>query len=238
MTREEIREAKKKQFRKGFSFLSLCCLASFLCGVLTHWCVCKYNHDYVQKVEHSGSITVYVIEPTPEVTEDTDPVESIPEEVEEESEIVADEVEEKIEEVEEQFVSYYTYTEEELDLLARLIYSEGGSESYETKLKIGSVVMNRVTSDKHFPDTIREVIYQENQFSVTTYTINGVVMIDRPANEESIRAAKEVLDYGSVLPQDVQVFYADYLLGADNWVTTRKIYEICDNTVFSYIYAG
>ena len=56
----------------------------------------------------------------------------------------------------------YNYTEEELDLLARLIYSEGGIESYDTQLKIGSVVMNRV-DDPYFPNTIREVIYQENQ---------------------------------------------------------------------------
>ena len=54
----------------------------------------------------------------------------------------------------------YNYTEEELDLLARLIYSEGGIESYETQLKIGSVVMNRV-DDPYFPNTIREVIYQK-----------------------------------------------------------------------------
>lgn len=44
----------------------------------------------------------------------------------------------------------YNYTEEELDLLARLIYSEGGIESYDTQLKIGSVVMNRV-DDPYFP---------------------------------------------------------------------------------------
>ena len=132
------------------------------------------------------------------------------------------------------FVSYYTYTEEELDLLARLIYSEGGGESYDTKLKIGSVVMNRV-EDPYFPDTIREVIYQESQFSVTIIELDGVIMIDRPADEESYRAAKEVLDYGSVLPSDVQVFYAYYC--TESWVTSRVIYERSDNTIFAYIYS-
>ena len=133
-----------------------------------------------------------------------------------------------------EFISYYTYTEEELDLLARLISSEGGAESYETKLKIGSVVMNRVC-DPEFPDTIREVIYQKRQFSVTTYRINGVVMIDRPADEESIRAAKEVLDYGSILPSSVQVFYALYC--TEPWVNSRVTYEVSDNTVFAHIYS-
>lgn len=134
-----------------------------------------------------------------------------------------------------EFVSYYEYTEEELDLLARLIFSESGGESYDTKLKVASVVMNRVT-DPYFPDTIRGVIYQKNQFSVTTYRINGVIMIDRPADEESYRAAKEVLDYGSVLPSTVQVFYAIYC--TESWVTSRATYEVCDNTVFAHIYGG
>ena len=63
---------------------------------------------------------------------------------------------------EEPVVPVYDYTEEELDLLARLIFSEGGIESYQTQLMIGSVVMNRVMSDDPwFPDTIREVIYQK-----------------------------------------------------------------------------
>lgn len=137
--------------------------------------------------------------------------------------------------METEFVSYYTYTEEELDLLARLVYSEGGGESYSTKLRIASVVMNRV-KDPYFPDTIRGVIYQKNQFAVTTYKINGVIMIDRPADEESYRAAKEVLDYGSILPSTVQVFYAIYC--TESWVTSRIIYEICDNTVFAHIYGG
>lgn len=169
-------------------------------------------------------------EPSTEVTEPT-VEETVPE-----TTVAVEETtipEETVAETE--FVSYYTYTEEELDLLARLIYSEGGTESYETKLKIGSVVMNRVEDD-WFPDTIYEVIYQKSQFSVTTIRINGVIMIDRPADEESYRAAKEILDYGSILPSDVQVFYAYYC--TEPWVTSRVTYERSDNTIFAYIYGG
>lgn len=150
-------------------------------------------------------------------------------------EILATEPPEVPEAEEIEFVSYYPYTEEELDLLARLVFSESGGESYDTKLRVASVVMNRVV-DPYFPNTIREVIYQENQFAVTTHKINGVVMIDRPADEESYKAAKEILDFGSILPSEVQVFYAKYCDEA--WVTSRVTYEICDNTVFAYIYGG
>lgn len=129
--------------------------------------------------------------------------------------------------------SVYAYTEEELDLLARLIYSEGGIESYDTQLKIGSVVMNRV-DDPYFPNTIREVIYQKNQFSVTFTKLYGVIMIDRPADDEAKKAALEILTYGSVLPPKVQVFYEKSI--ATGWVASREIYGTFDRTTFAYIY--
>lgn len=128
----------------------------------------------------------------------------------------------------------YDFTEEELDLMARLIQSEGGIESYETKLKIGSVVLNRVL-DPNFPNTLREVIYQDNQFSVTWLKIDGKYMIDYPASKESTKAAFEVLTYGSMLPDKVQVFYNKGV--TSGWVTTRQPYGTYDNTTFAYIYA-
>ena len=127
----------------------------------------------------------------------------------------------------------YTYTEEELDLLARLIYSEGGIESYDTQLKIGSVIMNRV-DDPYFPNTIREVIYQKNQFSVTFTKLDGVIMIDRPADDEAKKAALEILTYGSVLPPKVQVFYEKSI--TTGWVASRETYGTFDHTTFAYIY--
>ena len=127
----------------------------------------------------------------------------------------------------------YNYTEEELDLLARLIYSEGGIESYDTQLKIGSVVMNRV-DDPYFPNTIREVIYQKNQFSVTFIKLDGVIMIERPADDEAKKAAYEILNYGSVLPKDVQVFYEKSI--TTGWVASREPYGTFDRTTFAYIY--
>lgn len=127
----------------------------------------------------------------------------------------------------------YNYTEEELDLLARLIYSEGGIESYDTQLKIGSVVMNRV-DDPYFPNTIREVIYQKNQFSVTFTKLDGVIMIDRPADDEAKKAALEILTYGSVLPPKVQVFYEKSI--TTGWVASREPYGTFDRTTFAYIY--
>ena len=53
----------------------------------------------------------------------------------------------------------------EIDLLAQLVESEAGNQNLYGKRLVVDVVLNRVDSDI-FPDTIEEVIYQENQFSV------------------------------------------------------------------------
>lgn len=47
--------------------------------------------------------------------------------------------------------------------LARTIYALSASESYETKLAIGSVAMNRVDSP-WYPNSLGEVLSQQHQF--------------------------------------------------------------------------
>ena len=121
---------------------------------------------------------------------------------------------------------------DDLYLLARLVESEAGSESYETKMMVASVVMNRV-ADSRFPDSIREVIYQKGQFEVTERKVNGVLMIDREPSLDSLRVANEILNKGSILPSNVLVFYQK---GVDEgWVTSRTTHLISGNTVFAYM---
>lgn len=48
-------------------------------------------------------------------------------------------------------------------LLARTIYALGKGESYETKLALGTVVMNRV-ENAWFADTLGEVLEEQHQF--------------------------------------------------------------------------
>lgn len=55
-------------------------------------------------------------------------------------------------------------SESDFDLLVRLVAAEAGGEPYEGQVAVAAVVLNRVRSYK-FPDSVRGVIYQENQFS-------------------------------------------------------------------------
>lgn len=59
------------------------------------------------------------------------------------------------------------YTQDELKLLSCLVYAEAGNQSYEGKLAVANVVLNRVKSSK-YPNTINDVIYQPGQFTVAS----------------------------------------------------------------------
>ena len=132
-------------------------------------------------------------------------------------------------------VSYMEYDEATLELLARLCESEAGIESYQCKVYVASVVLNRCLSEYH-PDTIEEVIWERvsgtPQFSVTIKH-NGTCMLESvEPSEDAFKAAQYVLDHGPQLPKDVTVFYSNTCKG--NWVTTREIYTTLDNTIFAY----
>ena len=85
------------------------------------------------------------------------------------------------------------YDEDTLFWLSRVIYAESGNQPLEGKMAVGNVVMNRL-DNPIFPDTIKEVLAQKNQFS--TYK-NGR-LANRTPNASSVVAAKLVLDGGEV----------------------------------------
>lgn len=97
-----------------------------------------------------------------------------------------------------------TLSDEEKNLLYRLVYAESGNQSYETQMYVCSVVLNRLRSDS-FPDTIKEVIYQPYQFEVVS---NGDIETKIPS-EMTIRAVDDVLSHG-VTNDKVVSFRNDY----------------------------
>ena len=132
-------------------------------------------------------------------------------------------------------VSYMEYDEATLELLARLCEAEAGIESYQCKVYVASVVLNRCLSKQH-PNTIKKVIWERvsgtPQFSVTIKH-NGTCMLEKvKPSKDSFKAAQYVLDHGPQLPKDVTVFYSNTCKG--NWVTTRETYTTLDHTIFAY----
>lgn len=132
-------------------------------------------------------------------------------------------------------VSYMEYDEVILELLAKLCEAEAGIESYQCKVYVASVVLNRCLS-KYHPDAIEEVIWERvcgiPQFSVTIEHNDTCMLNSVEPSEDSFKAARYVLDHGPQLPEDVTVFYTNSCKG--NWVTTRETYTTIDHTIFAY----
>lgn len=93
-----------------------------------------------------------------------------------------------------------SYTNAELRLMASIINCEAGGESFQGKMAVGIVVMNRVSS-KAFPNTVRKVIYQRGQFSPVRNGILNKRLRQYDAGKtnnsqwkECIKAAKQALN--------------------------------------------
>ncbi len=87
--------------------------------------------------------------------------------------------------------SAYNVTEEDAYLLACLVCSEAGYESYEGKLAVANVVLNRLNGGA-YGSTIYDVVYAKGQFSVVPLGALSRVIANGP-NAESIQAAKDAL---------------------------------------------
>ena len=109
------------------------------------------------------------------------------------------------------------YTEDDFELLARVIEAEAGGESDYHKLCVGTVVMNRVASDK-YPNTLTEVIYQPGQYQCVTNS-----HINKEPSESSYEAAKSILDGRRMFRSSV-VYQAEFIQG--------KVVEKVGNTYF------
>ncbi|MDB4539942.1 cell wall hydrolase, partial [Saprospiraceae bacterium] len=127
-------------------------------------------------------------------------------------------------------------SEVDLVLLSSVINSEAGGESYQEKLRVGNVVLNRVQS-KHYPDNIHDVIYQRKQFSgicsaLFRYDING----DR-GDIESIKAAKALLNGKKVLQPSIIGFFNEAHSTNKKFVARIKSKVVFTSEAHSYFKA-
>jgi len=88
-------------------------------------------------------------------------------------------------------------------LLAQTIYALGKNESYETKLALGTVVMNRV-ENAWFADTLGEVLEEQHQFPAGSRY-----------DDESLKAAHAVLSGTRAL--SASALYYRPLDAAERW---------------------
>uniref|UniRef100_UPI00403F79F6 spore cortex-lytic enzyme n=1 Tax=Paenibacillus sp. FSL R10-2734 TaxID=2954691 RepID=UPI00403F79F6 len=61
----------------------------------------------------------------------------------------------------------YTLNINEMDILAKVIYSEARGEPYKGQVAVGAVVMNRIQSSQ-FPNNIKDVVFQKGAFTAVS----------------------------------------------------------------------
>ena len=106
------------------------------------------------------------------------------------------------------------YSDYEKDLLARLVRAEAQTESFAGKVAVACVVLNRLESS-HFPNTIKEVIYQRKQFQPVS---NGE--INKPADLDSIEAVNAALTEQRQTALDSLFFYNPDI-ATSRWLDSR-----------------
>ncbi|MCQ2436903.1 MAG: cell wall hydrolase [Clostridia bacterium] len=105
-----------------------------------------------------------------------------------------------------------SYTEDRATVrLAQTIYALGHDEAYDTKLAIGSVVMNRVDS-AWFADSMETVLEQQQQFPAGSRY-----------DEDSLRAAHAVLTGTRTLDGSALYYCSTELSGAWTGLTPVKV---------------
>jgi len=115
--------------------------------------------------------------------------------------------------------TYDEATEHDIDLLARLIYAEAGSNWCSNKMQyyVGSVVLNRVASP-YFPNTIEEVIFSPGQ-----YTCARSGSLPSKFDDRTRHCAEYLIANGSMLPVNV-VFQAQGKQGDSVYEKVQNMY--------------
>jgi LysM repeat protein len=118
----------------------------------------------------------------------------------------------------------------DFDLMARLVTAEADSESYETKVAVAAVVLNRLGSSL-FPKSVPAVINHIDEVGAYQFTpvLNG--WINRPANDEARRAVLDALN--GYDPTNGALYFFE------SWVTnpflrSRQVSKVLDSFTFAF----
>lgn len=108
----------------------------------------------------------------------------------------------------------YTLNQEEMDILARVIYSEARGESYTGQVAVGAVVMNRIESPL-FPNTIKGVVFQPWAFTAVN---DGQYWLtpDRTAYSAALDAVR------GWDPSGGAIYYYNPVTATNTWIRSRS----------------
>ncbi|ADL12640.1 cell wall hydrolase [Acetohalobium arabaticum] len=118
----------------------------------------------------------------------------------------------------EEYVRYQP-TEEELETLARAVYSEARGESYVGQVAVAAVILNRVDSPE-FPNTINGVVYQrhDGQYAFSAVWDGQIYLTP---DETAYQTAKDALNGWD--PSDGALYYYNPDTATASWIFENTV---------------
>lgn len=121
--------------------------------------------------------------------------------------------------------------QEELDWLAKMIYSEGRGETLEGQIAIGAVIMNRVKSPL-FPNNIKDVLFEKSYgYYQFTPAETGAINTATP-NAQNIEAAKRAINGED--PTNGALFFYNPDKTSSSYLRSRTVSTTIGNHVFAF----
>lgn len=118
---------------------------------------------------------------------------------------------------------YYDITQEEREMLARILYLEAGNTSEKCQQMVLSVIFNRYEA-ANGELSLKDIIYAKEQF-----TPAPLIKKTTPT-EQQYKVVDYIVKNGSVLPKYVRSFRAGYHFSYEGYVG----YAAIDNVYFGY----
>ena len=116
-------------------------------------------------------------------------------------------------------------SQNDINLLARIISAEARGEPYTGQVAVGAVILNRI---KHpsFPNTLAGVIYQNGAF---TAIVDG--QFEQPIYDSAYKAARDALNGWD--PTGGCIYYYNPKTAKNQWIRSLTISTTIGNHVFS-----
>ena len=117
-------------------------------------------------------------------------------------------------------------TEEELDLIAAVVYAEARGEPMDGKVAVVNVILNRLKSGD-FPDTISEIIFQGSAFSPVR---NGWREKYKPTQD-----CYDAIEQALVSEDNTNgaLYFYNPKIAKDGWIRSRRILVTINNHTFA-----
>ena len=117
-----------------------------------------------------------------------------------------------------------TNSNQDLNLLSRLVYAESRGEPYSGQVAVASVVLNRVKSSS-FPNSVAGVIYQTGAFSVVS---DGQINLSPDTTAK--KAAQDAINGWD--PSYGAIYYFNPNTATSKWIWSRPVTVVIGNHRF------